>query len=359
MRIPKYEILRQYIIDIARHHEAHEKPIMSEREMSKTFNVTRTSLRRALKELIDEGLLAARQGSGLYITGYTVRNSEARELILPKILVLAGKGRSDFFGRWTTYISSMVMREFSKYPIRLMPGFLVSEKEDLRDEIEMYRPDGILWIRPDKRRSGLIAELQQKYPICQLLSASSGMPLSVTVDFCKAGEIAAKWFYDRGCRNPLYVGASQKEFPSDVRDNFLSGWKRGWKKMMGKFDETKVIPQNEDFKKFFAQKEMKKSDCIFCHSSIFYGFASDAAGTSLERCPIMVDSLLLTFPESSEIIPAAMIEIYPDKMFETAVRKLLTAIKKTQIKYEETLIIPEVKKIKKRDFEQVIKRNRL
>lgn len=342
MRLPKYEILRQYIIDIARKHENHEKPLPSEREMSKMFNVTRTSLRRALKELIEEGMLIARHGSGLYLSGISIDNVAASELVLPKILVLSAKGRSGFFDNWYMHVYSAVFRELSKYPVTLFPGFLVSEKEDMLHEIEMYNPDGIIWIRPDENRTPLLKALEQKYPVCSLLGIPDGKSLTVTVDYQSAGAAAAQYFYNRGCRNPLYVGAGGKEYSLPMIDLFFAGWKKEWKNLTGKFDQKNVISQNGDFKRFFHDRKNAKGDCIFCHSNVYYGFARDVAGSAFENCPIMTDSSFYIQPPYSMVKPSVQIELYPDKVFSIAVEKLLTALKEPDKKQTEIQIKPEI-----------------
>lgn len=344
MRLPKYEILRQYIIDIAGKHENHEKPILSEREMSRKFNVTRTSLRRALKELIDEGMLIPRQGSGLYLTGTSFRNSAVRQLALPKIVVLSAKGRSGFFDNWYMYIYSAILREFSKYPVTLFPCFLVSEKEDMLQEIEMYNPDGIVWIQPDKNRNKLLAELEKKYPVCQFLGTAQGCPLSVTVDYCKAGENAAEYFYEQGCRAPVYVGANEKEYPLPAIDLFFTGWKNAWKRLTGKFDRGNVAKQNDDLRHYFNSGTLKKADCIFCHSNIFYGFAQDIAGTPFEQCPVMVDSPFYIPPPDSKIKPSAEIELYSDGIFTVAAEKMIMKLKNPEKAMVETLLVPGIKR---------------
>lgn len=342
MRLPKYEILRQYIIDIAAKHENHERPILSEREMSKKFKVTRTSLRRALKELIDEGMLTPRQGSGLYLSGTSIRNVATRELVLPKIIVLSDRGRSSFFDNWYMYVYAAILREFSKYPVTVFPCFLVSEKEDILQEIEMYNPDAVLWIRPDKTRNRLLTELNKKYPVCQLLGLPSGENLSVTVDYSKAGEKAAEYFYNRGYRDPVYVGANEKEYPLPMIDLFFTGWKNAWQRLTGKFARGNVAKQNDDLRHYFNSK-LKKADCIFCHSNIFYGFAQDIAGTMFEDCPIMVDSPFYLAPAGSKIKPVAEIELYLDAVFSAAVEKITEKLSNPEKEMPESIIVPDIK----------------
>ena len=64
-------------------------------------------------------------------------------------------------------------------------------------------------------------------------------------------------------------------------------------------------PKNHDYS-FLKHLDMvqkgtlKKADCIFCHSNIFYGFAQDIAGTPFEQCPVMVDSPFYIPPPDSK-----------------------------------------------------------
>ncbi len=51
-----------------------EKPLPAEREMAELFGVSRITIRKALEELVREGLLSRRQGSGTFIANRVEKN---------------------------------------------------------------------------------------------------------------------------------------------------------------------------------------------------------------------------------------------------------------------------------------------
>lgn len=67
--LAKYLKLRQYMADMMLRHTSEDIPLMSERDMCKSFNVTRTTVRKALKIFISEGSIITKRGSGMYLKG--------------------------------------------------------------------------------------------------------------------------------------------------------------------------------------------------------------------------------------------------------------------------------------------------
>ena len=73
--LAKYLKLRQYMADMMLRHTSEDIPLMSERDMCKSFNVTRTTVRKALKIFISEGSIITKRGSGMYLKGCIRRNT--------------------------------------------------------------------------------------------------------------------------------------------------------------------------------------------------------------------------------------------------------------------------------------------
>ena len=71
-RVPKYYSLKRDLVKKIEMGEYQENtPILSERELMETYQVSRITVRRAIDELVNEGYLYKIQGKGTYIKGDT------------------------------------------------------------------------------------------------------------------------------------------------------------------------------------------------------------------------------------------------------------------------------------------------
>lgn len=71
-KVPKYYSLKRDLvkkIEMGDYQE--DMPILSERELMETYQVSRITVRRAIDELVNEGYLYKIQGKGTYIKGDT------------------------------------------------------------------------------------------------------------------------------------------------------------------------------------------------------------------------------------------------------------------------------------------------
>ena len=65
--VPSYMHIRKYIIDMVFEHKDSEVRISSERELSARFGVSRTTVRNALRDLVNDGYLYNKPGRGMFI----------------------------------------------------------------------------------------------------------------------------------------------------------------------------------------------------------------------------------------------------------------------------------------------------
>lgn len=73
LRQPLYQQVKSSIIQkIQSGQWQHDDVLPNEIELSKMFNVSQGTLRRALKELVQEGFLVRRQGKGTFINSYNL-----------------------------------------------------------------------------------------------------------------------------------------------------------------------------------------------------------------------------------------------------------------------------------------------
>lgn len=348
MNLPKYEKIRQYVIDMAYRHLDAEEPIMSEREICKVFGVTRTTVRKAIKVLIQENVLIPKRGSGLFVNIAPYKNTFSRFSGMHKILFLTSRGHASFYDSWYTSMISKICGEISHTESLLHLCFLTGEPGSEFEEIMMYHPDAVLWLRPDENKMTVLEEIRKHIPVCTLLNAPSGDPFAVTVDYVKAGEMAAEWFIKKGMKKIVYFGRCSENYHSEVLKSFQRGWIGGWLRATGTFDEKLILSHNDDFKAFLNSKAAESSEGFFCHSNVFVGLSQDLAGTRFEEKPVMVDSDYYKISRNCKITPAAEIVIYPDSIFKTVVKNMIMSLEDKNYRQKEIIIEPELKILTKK-----------
>ncbi len=346
MNLPKYEKVRQYVVDMMSRHLDSEEPIMSEREMCRTFGVTRTTVRKAIKVLVQEQVLIPKRGRGLFVNVVPYKNTLSRLKNMHKILLLTSRGHASFYDSWYLNTIARLCAEVARGTSQMNIGFLTGEPGTELEEIQMYHPDAVLWLRPDEPRLRIIEELRKSIPVCNILDVIRKDSFAVTVDYKKAGKTAAEWFIRRGRKKVAFFGKSGLDYPSEVLDDFFFGWKNAWREALGSFDENTAIFRNADFKTFLTSKHAEGTDGIFCYSNVFIGLAEDMARTRVLQCPIMVDSDFYKIPSGVKIRPEAEIVLYPDSVFQTAVENLMASLENPDYVQSETVIESSVKILK-------------
>ena len=66
-----YVRIRQHVIRLVANANGERLKIMSERELCELFGVCRSTVRKALKELVDEGELVSEDGVGMFVVEMT------------------------------------------------------------------------------------------------------------------------------------------------------------------------------------------------------------------------------------------------------------------------------------------------
>lgn len=80
---------------------------------------------------------------------------------------------------------------------------LIGEVGMEMEELEMYSPEAILWVRPTQTVRPLIPEIRKKIPVCVIADSVRNDSFAVTSDYYQAGAKAAEYFICNGFRNIL------------------------------------------------------------------------------------------------------------------------------------------------------------
>lgn len=282
--IPAYMRVRQYVVDLALRHEDAAARIMSEREICRKFKVSRTTARKALSDLIDEGWIIARHGSGMFVNTPLVRNSAFRQGKFKKILLIIGDGKHTTIDGFFMDIVARVCDTLKEKPVLLQTANLVGTRDQLADEITMNSPDGILWIRPPAPCSTAIKKLRRKIPVAVVGNIASGDMFHVTMDYKKAGVLAASWFIERGITRTAFIGYSAD---GGIRSEVFRGWCDAFSAKGHTYDKQLCIDMNTDLRTITGKAVMPVIQGIFTFGSEFP--AVDRALPESTRVPIVAD----------------------------------------------------------------------
>ena len=343
--LPAYMRIRRYVNDLMMDHADQTVRIMSERELCKEFDVTRPTARRALKELIDDGLLCVKPGLGTFINSARVKNHAFTLKKSYKVMVVFGNGRFvDLEGFYMDILSRIIDR--LKYlPVRLLVANLnQADSKMALEELKMYNPDGIIWFRPSVGAGELINLVRQRIPVYVAGHAANGDKCGVTANYYQGGRLAAGWFLDRKRRNVLFVGETTE---SHVRTRVLDGWHDEFSARRIAYDESLQINVECDIiSQCKSLLTRGKVDGIFSFGSEFTAvdMAMTELGVDAGQCPVVFDEIYYA-EYGARTAPAAKLILLPPEVSTIAADNLFRLLNEPGFKPEEIILSPEIKNI--------------
>jgi DNA-binding LacI/PurR family transcriptional regulator len=337
--IPIYMRIRQYVNDLMLDHADSDVRIMSERELCKKFNVTRPTARMALKELIDEGCLYIKPGLGTFINSAKVLNNTFALRKSYKVMVLFGSGRSTDMSGFSMDILARICNRLKDKPIRLQIVNLNSnDSNGALEELQMYNPDGIIWIKPSDKCMRLISTVRQRIPVYIVGNVADGSSkFHVTMDYYQGGRLAANWFLERKRRNVLFVGYAPE---SKIKSEVFRGWQDEFAVSRIDFDNhlcvdmsCNIINQTE---KLLTEKAL---DGIFTFGSEFIAvdIALEKAGIDGGNFPVVFDeNYFATY--GAKTAPAAKLILFSPEVTELAADNLFKTLENPEFEQEEIVL---------------------
>jgi len=219
--IPEYRKVRQYVLDNIVLHEKHDERIISERELALLMNVSRLTVRYALKELLEEGILFVKKGKGMFVNPehMTLNYGMARRNY--KVMTLWGDGSMLMLDGFFVGILEQLCAVYKSLPVFLQNSVFTGGNGNMAEEISMYRPDGIFWVRPREKHQKMIEELRAQIPVCVFGNSAGAGGFSLSVDYTEAGRAAAEYFKTHGCKKTLFLGCASV---GSIQRDMFAGW---------------------------------------------------------------------------------------------------------------------------------------
>ncbi len=206
--------VRQHVMDMIRDtREPHAQPVLSERKLSQATGTSRTTVRRALRELIDAGILMPQRGRGTFVNRKALNGHERKRIQTGTIGVL-------FYGKYVCQPSGAygwsVLKGINEalgeqgwhltHLTPAAPGLLAAE------QIVARKLDGLIWVSPSVDHRTTIEQLTALgLPVVVInRNADAGTPHHVTVDHHAEGQLAAEHLISSGHHRILFVGTDSE-----------------------------------------------------------------------------------------------------------------------------------------------------
>lgn len=216
--LPSYMHIRKYIIDMVFEHNDSDVRIMSERELSAKFKVSRTTVRNALRDLVNDGCIYNKPGRGMFIRATNRKNDSFSLLKSYKVIILIDTAKYSSIDGFSMKLLNGIFSVFASLPVKVQIVNVVGD--DMVSELTVNRPDGIIWIRPPRSVLKVLKKLRREVPVYTIGDVVKGNPCNITLDYALAGKQLAAYFLDAGCRNVIFSGYED----SGVRYEVYRGW---------------------------------------------------------------------------------------------------------------------------------------
>lgn len=231
-------LIRQYAYDLGRSNPCKEVKLLSERDLCKIYDVSRSTVRKALEELVSEGCLSIRKGVGTFTNPGMFPRFKTPGSNL-SVGIIAGGGKDVMYMDYSWPVISaagmVITKDFGS--VRILQ--LVHDDEQAVEEIKLLNLDGIIWIHPFTERTRVIHQLQD-----------SGLPVvcvghhpgdenvnNVVNDYFHIGYMAAEYLLARGHRNILFIKTDDR-WTAQMR---LEGFKKAFADRKLKYDNKLIL----------------------------------------------------------------------------------------------------------------------
>ena len=307
--------IRQYVASLIFQSDGESLKLASSRELCNMFNVTRPTVHKALKKLINDGDLIVKPGMGTFINPLRVKNVNSPNRNILKVCVI-------FSDSGVTHIRSYHWRLFHDLGCSLEDNnaiihilSLAYEGSKAAEEICMYNPDGILWIMPTKKSEEVIDILHKKgMPLVLVNPKFTDTEVSyVKIDYDQLGFLAGKYLIEKGHKQVLFVAKSKG--PNDPMLLAYNGFERAFEEP-GAPNVQRIAISNEDDINQEVYNYSRYGNAmtgIFTFDS-FYDTVCDAiinSGKKLDQCDIITQDTpgIKLYPYNPMVIKEPLDEV--------------------------------------------------
>jgi GntR family transcriptional regulator, arabinose operon transcriptional repressor len=200
--IPEYMKVRAYLFKLVMNSDGKSLKIPSENELCRLFNVSRITVRGAIKGLVDDKFLVTRRGIGTFINYDKIKN---QTLQWPVIGFLIGDCKNAI-NTFDSVIAESIVQSGMNFELLYLPE---SNKLETFMEIAKHSLDGLIWQKSNINRNNLkYIEALQKADKPLLLIEEATPPVSC--DFLlsnryQRGKTIADYLHSKGHQKILFI----------------------------------------------------------------------------------------------------------------------------------------------------------
>lgn len=212
--VPEYMKIRRYVVNrLFRLKKEDDLRMPSLQEMMRMFGVSRPTVRKAMKNLVQEGYLVSKHGIGMFANPkYLSENTDLRSKRLV-IGILIGDGMIVHLDSYYALILSEILYEVAKRPALAHELQLPGISEDkVFDYLKNEQLDAILWVHPEQKYVPVIQKFRDSgFPIAVMHAGSPRVNADVSFDMKGLGQSIGKILVKENRMNVLYLGRKSVE----------------------------------------------------------------------------------------------------------------------------------------------------
>lgn len=193
-----YEKIRDYLLEKIEGGKPGEK-LPSENELCKQFGVSRITVQRAIKDLLEEKIIFRRKGKGTFVAPSLSSRFIAPKTI--KIIYPAGGDPEDDF------LFPIIRGLIDQFQHQHFDFVLSAWKSNKIRRIDASETSGIFWIAPAEKNFQMIEEISMKgIPIIVINRVMKNFVNFVSTDHYKAGVMGTEYLVSSGHQRIGFVG---------------------------------------------------------------------------------------------------------------------------------------------------------
>lgn len=328
--------------------------IHTEAELCRIFGVCRKTVRKALDQLVEEGLLIRKPSRGTFIRPEVVDSYSMRFGDNLAIGLVYGAGTSTFLSDYYMIQTEKIFERLRANDCIARQIYFNGNSEQEAELLNGSKLDGIIWLAPERKHIPTMQTLKScNIPVVSTFpSFISDEFNSVALDYYKCGYTVAKYLLDHGHRRILYINKN----PSDVEAVKKAGCKAAFADCGAEWHERLWNCNANGFRKPQVESIIEhagKFSAVNCHEIHVYHVKQLLANRKDVQ---IIHNIHSESAAGKESVPEILIPVA--QTAEIAVEMLLEIIKYPSVKARQLLLesaIIEPETYKPKSKQEVLK----
>ena len=219
MKTPSHIKIKKFVMELCFKHPEREEKIPTEIELCKIFNVTRPTVRKALKGLVSEKILIIKRGAGTFTNPAKLSCGERYGNRTKLVGIIIHSGKEIIMPSYMSEIISGITLGCSSggASVRIINLNEISEKTD--SEIMSLNIDCLIWANPTADVIPVIKKLAKRNVSVTVLNIDPALLENHNADIVlydpeHEGALISDYFASRGHQKILFISKDKFRFES-------------------------------------------------------------------------------------------------------------------------------------------------